>query len=232
MLKIVQHYRFVQRVALATPQWKNGMLVSEYLSCTSCNALVNGEQRRYYQKPPPRQGLVSKFIANMKEGFSKNKQMQENLKKFKEEKAKLDESDSLKDMKDRLSRTNKIKESVSPYIGKIEESVKESTKAVSSTVAKVYKDATESEVFKKGQEVKEELSKSAKDAASKLSEHGEEIGKTQTYKTASTAAKAVREDLFDDIVKESQPYQRPEHLRKRTHGNKMKSKKEYEANEC
>ena len=51
---------------------------------------------------------MSKFIENLREGMSKNKQLQENLKKFQEEKTKLDEKDSLKEMKDRLSRVNQV----------------------------------------------------------------------------------------------------------------------------
>ena len=108
----------------------------------------------------------------------------------------------------------KVKEAASPYIGKVEETVKSSTKHVEQLV----KDATDSEVFKKGQELREGLAKTAKDAASKLSETGEEIGKTNVGKVAKT----VKEDLFDDIAKESRPYQRPEKLRRRTGSSTQK----------
>jgi len=70
-----------------------------------------------------------------------------------------------------------------------------------------------------------------KGAASKISEQGEEIGKTESFQHASSAFSKVKEDLFDDIVKESRPYQRPEHLRKRSLGSKAKVQKEYAANE-
>ena len=101
-----------------------------------------------------------------------------------------------------------VKEAASPYIGKVEETVKTSTKHVEQLV----KDAADSEVFKKGAELKDGFAKSAKEAASKISETSDEISKTQVGKVAKT----VREDLFDDIVKESAPYQRPEALRRRT----------------
>jgi len=230
MSRIIQNYRFVQRLTSLNPPRSSHLLTPECLSCASCNSLVN--QRRNYQKPPPKKGLFGKFLENLQDGFTTNKQIQENLKKFKEEKAKLDESDSLKDVKTRLSTINQLKESASPYIDKIEDSVKGSSKVVSSTIGKLVKDATDSEMFKKGQEVKEELTKSAKQAASKISEHGEDLEKTQTFKTASSAFTKVREDLFDDIANESRPYQRPEKLRRRTHGQKVGAvEKEYEANE-
>jgi len=230
MSKILQHYRFVQR--LTTPLSPQAhLLTCEYLSYASCDTLLK-QQRRHYQKPPPKKGLVSKFLDNIQDGMASNKQMQENLKKFKEEKAKLDESDSLKDMKDRLSTFKKVKDAASPYIDKVEETVKESSKTVSSTFGKLYKDAADSEVFKKGQEVRDEFSKSAKGAASKLSEQGEEMGKTEMGKSTTSAFSKVREDLFDDIAKESRPYQRPDKLRRRTNASgAQKDEKVYEANE-
>jgi len=232
MSRIIQNYRSIQRVKSLTPPRTVHLLSPECLSCASCNTVTNYQQTRHYQKPPPKKGLFGKFLDNIQDGLSQNKQIQENLRKFKEEKAKLDESDSLKDVKDRLSTINKLKKSASPYVNKIEESVKESSQAVSSTFEKLVKDATDSEVFKKGQEVKDEFAKSAKQAASKMSEHGEEIEKTQSFKTASNAFSKVREDLFDDLAQESRPYQRPDKLRRRTHLEKESAvQKEYDANE-
>ena len=181
MSRIIQNYRIVQRgVNTLSTQWQSHLLTSE---CASCNLLLH-QQRRNYQKPAPKKGFVSKLVENIKDGMAQNKQMQENLKKFKEEKAKLDESDSLKDMKNRLSTIHQLKESASPYLEKIEESVKETTKTVSSTVEKIVKDASDSTILKKGQEVKEDLAKSAKQQA-------EELEKTESFKTASTAFSKV-----------------------------------------
>jgi len=229
MSKIINQYRVVQRVARSSTQLQLQKYTMPCSSSSSSVLLPQREQQqtlqwRGYQKPAPKQGIVSKFVENLREGMSRNKQLQDNLKKFKEEKSKMDETDSLKDVKDRLSRMNQVKEAASPYIEKIEESVKESSK----TVGKLVKDATDSEIFKKGHEVKDEIAKSVKDAASKLSEQGEEIGKTPVGKAFST----VKEDLFDDLAKESRPYQRPDELRRRTNDNSpIKSQKAYEANE-
>jgi len=221
MSKIIQQYRFVNRLTRTSAhQWRT-FTSPDYLPCISCaNPLL---QQRGYQKPPPKQGgLISKFVENLRDGMSKNKELQENLKKFQAEKSKLDEKDSLKDMKDRLSRVNQVKEAASPYMEKVEETVKVS----SQRVEKLVKDAADSEVFKKGQEVTEGLAKSVKEAATKISEQGEEMGKTSVGK----AVKTVKEDLFDDIAKESRPYQRPEKLRRRT-GRTTQKVKEYEADD-
>ncbi|XP_066932559.1 mitochondrial import inner membrane translocase subunit TIM44-like [Clytia hemisphaerica] len=123
---------------------------------------------------------------------------------------------------------HKVKENISPYVEKVEQTVQDSQK----TFEKVYKDAKESDIYKKSQKVSEELGKTAKETAEKISKTTEGVEDTQSYKTASQAFSAVREDLFDDIAKESRPYQRPEKLRRRSNENeKVKEAKQFEANE-
>jgi import inner membrane translocase subunit TIM44 len=56
-------------------------------------------QTRFFasQAPPPqRKGFIGQFVDNIKSEYSKNKEMKENLKKFRQEAQKLEESDSLK----------------------------------------------------------------------------------------------------------------------------------------
>ena len=42
-------------------------------------------------------GFLQNLVDNLKEGFNKNKEMNESIKKFREEAKKLEESDALKD---------------------------------------------------------------------------------------------------------------------------------------
>ena len=42
-------------------------------------------------------GFFSQFVENIRSEFDKNKEMKENIKKFKEEKRKLEQSDALKE---------------------------------------------------------------------------------------------------------------------------------------
>jgi len=196
-------------------------------TCVQCDKLQH-QQVRGYQKPAEKPGLFSRFFDNIKEGMKRDKQMQENLEKFKEEAKKFEESDAIKDAKSRLTFMHKVKENISPYVEKVEQTVQDSQK----TFEKVYKDAKESDIYKKSQKVSEELGKTAKETAEKISKTTEGVEDTQSYKTASQAFSAVREDLFDDIAKESRPYQRPEKLRRRSNENeKAKEAKQFEANE-
>jgi len=208
--------------------------VAEYTPMMSCaNNPVQVQQQRQFQQPPkqPKKGMFGQLIEEIRDGVSKNKELQENLKKFKEEKSKMDEADSLKDMKDRLSRVNQVKDAASPYIDKLGDKVKDTSK----TFEKLVKDATESDVAKKGQEVSEGIAKSAaaaaaaaKAAAEKLSEQGEEMSKTQVGK----AAKIVKKDLYEDLKEQqhAKPYEAPTELRRRSTDHVQKVK-EYEANE-
>jgi len=209
---------------------------SPQLSCVDCILTrcqpVSITQVRQYQRPPQRTGLFTKFIENIKEGIQRDKQLQENLKKFQKETKKIEESDVLQGAKSKLSVFGQIKEKASPYAAKVQESIQEASKATSDTVGKLYKEASESDVVKKGQEVTDELGKSAKEAASKISEQTEQIEKTETFKQASKAFTAVKTDLFDDLAKESRPYQRPDTLKRRTDPNQpQKQERVIEANE-
>lgn len=192
-------------------------------------------QVRCYQKPAEQPGLLKRFIENIKEGVTRDKALQDNLKKFQSEAKKYEESEALKSAKDRLSLMGRLKDNVKPYSEKISESIKSSSKVLSGTMGKMYKDAKESELYQKSQEIQEELGKSAKDAASKVSQQTEEIGKTQTFKTVSKAYKVVEKELFEELTEASKPYQRPEVLRRRTlpvdEAEQKKKEKEYEANE-
>ncbi|XP_047140154.1 mitochondrial import inner membrane translocase subunit TIM44 [Hydra vulgaris] len=216
---------------------KNQIVVHSFITPKSnlylflCYRCLHNQQVRYYQRRPEKKGLISRFIENIQEGLKRDKQMQENLKKFKEEAKKFDESDAIKEAKLKLSTVNRIKEQVSPYLKQVEGTVKSSAGTVSKTVEKLYEDATKSEIFKKGQEGVYELGKSVKQAASTISKHSEEIEKNETFKTASQAFSKVKEDLFDDIAKESRPYQRPEHLKRRTQLNKAEKKIEANTDE-
>jgi len=194
-----------------------------------CTPLV--AQTRYYRRPAAKKGLVSKFIDNIKEGIERDKQLQENLKKFKEETKKVEESDVAKEVKERLSMAGRLKSKMSPLTDQVEKTIQETSKTVSSTYEKIVKEAADSEVLKKTTQIKDEVGKTAQDVTSKISEQGEQLGKTEIGKQATAAFTAVKSDLFDDLAKESRPYQRPEKLKRRTPQGPEKKPKEYKANE-
>lgn len=62
-------------------------------------------------------------------------------------------------------------------------------------------------------QITEDLGKSAKEAAEKISEQGQTIGKSGAFKTVSDAAQVVKEEL--DHGYRGRVYQSPTKLRKR-----------------
>ncbi|XP_068740288.1 mitochondrial import inner membrane translocase subunit TIM44-like [Montipora capricornis] len=183
-----------------------------------------------YKRSNEQPGLIGRFIENLKEGFERNKEMQENIKKFQEEAKKYEQSESLTG---RVKFANKIKDSVSFASMKTSAAVKSFSGAFSSKVSKAYEEATTSEAFRKGKAVSEELAKSAKDAASKVQEQSEVLGKTETFKAMSSGFKTVKEEVLDEELQKSRPYRTPEKLRRRTgaEGDAIKKERRIDANE-
>lgn len=50
----------------------------------------------YSNQPENKSGFFGKFVSNIKEELAKNKEMKENLRKFREEAEKLEHSEALK----------------------------------------------------------------------------------------------------------------------------------------
>lgn len=53
-------------------------------------------QARFMSSGGGRKGFLGEFLDNLKQELSKNKEMKENIKKFREEAKKLEESEALK----------------------------------------------------------------------------------------------------------------------------------------
>lgn len=167
------------------------------------------------RQPKPK-GLLGKFIDNIREGFEKDKNMQDNIKKFQEEAEKLEESSAFKSAKRQFGVFGTAKEKTSEGISKISSVLKDGGEQLSESASKVVEEMKLSETFRKGQQVSEEFGKSAQEAFAKVKEQSEELGKTEAAKTVTKGLKTVKEDLFDPIAEKSKPYQRPQTLRRRT----------------
>jgi len=183
--------------------------------------MLNQVITRWYQKPPQKKGLFGKFFDNIKEGMERDKQLQENIKEFQNASKKMEETDAIRDVKEKMSFLGRWKRKTAPVTEQVQQTIKETSETLSSTYEKV----TESEVFKKSQEITGEISKSAQEAASRISAQGEQISKTELGQQASKVLSAVKEDMIGDMAKESRPYQKPEKLKKRTiPGSERKAK--------
>ncbi|XP_067413111.1 mitochondrial import inner membrane translocase subunit TIM44 [Emydura macquarii macquarii] len=181
-------------------------------------------QSRYYSSGG-RKGFISGFVDNIKQELAKNKEMRENIKKFRDEAKKLEESDALQEARRKYktieSETAKTSEVLKKKLEEITGSVKESLDEVS-----------KSDIGRKIKEGVEEAAKTAKQSAESVSKGGEKLGKTAAFKAISQGVETMKKELDEKVREQSGPYRRPERLKKRMEmaGERVRERV-FEANE-
>uniref|UniRef100_A0A673KA48 Mitochondrial import inner membrane translocase subunit TIM44 n=1 Tax=Sinocyclocheilus rhinocerous TaxID=307959 RepID=A0A673KA48_9TELE len=95
----------------------------------SCIHIENAQNARFMSSGGSRKGFLGEFLDNLKQELSKNKEMKENIQKFREEARKLEESEALKQARRKYqtieSETVKTSEVLKKTLGTISETVKE-----------------------------------------------------------------------------------------------------------
>ncbi|XP_036377660.1 mitochondrial import inner membrane translocase subunit TIM44 [Megalops cyprinoides] len=173
-----------------------------------CGSLTASSQLRYASGGRGgRKGFLGEFVDGLKQELSKNKEMKENIRKFREEAKKLEESDALKQARRKYktieSETLKTSEVLKQKLGTLSETVKEGLEEVSRT-----------DLGKKIKEGVEEAARSAKHSAETVSKSGEKLGKTGAFRAISQGMETVKKEIDD--LGQSGPYRPPTRLRKRS----------------
>lgn len=156
-------------------------------------------------------------MDNVKQEMAKNKEMKESLKKFREEREKLEQSEALRKARQKF-------ESVESEASKSTEVIKEKLGVFKGKFQETIGEVGKTEFAKKAGQITEDIGKSAKEAAEKISEQGQTLGKSGAFKTVSEAAQVVKEEL--DHGYRGRVYQSPVKLRKRkesTDGDEFKA---------
>lgn len=65
---------------------------------------------RYASERPSRKGFFGEFVENLRQEFGKDKEMKENIKKFREEAKRLEESDALQQARRKFVSSNLVLE--------------------------------------------------------------------------------------------------------------------------
>ncbi|XP_054160516.1 mitochondrial import inner membrane translocase subunit TIM44-like [Oppia nitens] len=160
--------------------------------------------RLYSQQSPQGKSFLGKLVENIKQEISKNKEMKESLKKFREETQKLEESDALKKARHKY-------QTIESETSKGSQQIIDQLEAIKGKISKGLEEAQKTEIGKKAGEVADELSKQARSAAQVLGKGSEQLSQSDAFKTVSQTVKAVREEMTDG----NKVYKRPEKLRKR-----------------
>nr|CAD7594777.1 unnamed protein product [Timema genevievae] len=178
---------------------------------------------RMYSSPARRPNFFSQLVENIKQDMTKNKEMKENLKKFREEANKLEQSDALKKARQKF-------EVVESEASKGSEVLKEKFGTIKDKVQEAIEEASKSDIAKKAGQITEEIGKSARGAAETISEKGQQFGKSGAYKTMSQTAQAVKKEL-DESGMHALVYRAPAKLRKRKEVPEFSDEKAVEPNQ-
>ena len=138
----------------------------------------------FYSQESPKAGFFAKIMDNIQKDFKDNKEMKDNLKKFREDAQKLEESEALKDARKKFESiegeatkgTNVLKEQLSGIKDKVKESIDE--------VAKT-------EALKKAGEFTSKIGEKTEN----ISRVAENIGQSEYVKKATSAASTIKEEV-------------------------------------
>lgn len=148
--------------------------------------------------------------------------MKENLKKFREEADKLEQSDALKNARQKFY-------SVESEASKGSEVLKEKLGSVKDKLGDVIEEVGKTDIAKKASKMGEDFSKSAREVGETISEKTAELGKSQTFQSISQATAAVREEIDNQGI-HARVYRAPKKLRKRIEFEDLNSDRVFEAN--
>jgi len=163
--------------------------------------------QHYATDPNRRPGFFESFVENIKQEYSKSKDMKDSLEKFRQEAKKLEESEALKEARRKFQNiegetsksSNVLRDQLTDLSGKLKESVE---------------DISKHETWKKASEMKDNLGKTTSKAGESLGKAAENLSNTNAFKTATTAASTIKEELEGQSLG-GKVYRPPAALRKR-----------------
>ncbi|CAF1069448.1 unnamed protein product [Adineta steineri] len=161
-------------------------------------------------------GFIGSLMDNIKEELNKNKDIKDNIKKFRDQAKKLEDSDALKEARDKYKTLER-------------ETMKSST-AFREKLGEIGGKVKESDVLKKASDFGQEIGKQAQKAAGKISETTEQFTGTAAYKKVSERLGTIKEEVGDATKLSRQlGYRPPAVLRKRSDTDTIKKDKVFSA---
>ncbi|GIY89283.1 mitochondrial import inner membrane translocase subunit TIM44 [Caerostris darwini] len=171
-------------------------------------------QDRLFSSQEGRKGFFARVVDNIKEDMSRNKEMKENLRKFREEAEKLEKSEA-------LQKARKKYKTIEKETFRSSEQIKEQLESLKGKIKEGLEEAQKSEIGKKGKEITDELTKSAKIAAEAIAKQSEELGKKAPLRAVAEGVKTVKEHIEEAQMHGPHVYRPPARLHKRTERSKL-----------
>lgn len=133
--------------------------------------------------------------------------MKDNIKKFREEAQKLEQSDALQSARQKFNIVESEAQKSSSML-------KEQLGSIKDKVSDVFDEASKTDIAKKASKITEEVSKAARGVTDTISEQGEKIGQTTTFQAISDTTKMIKQEIDSQSIN-SRVYSSPIKLRKR-----------------
>ncbi|KAI1882842.1 hypothetical protein AGOR_G00239070 [Albula goreensis] len=137
-----------------------------------------------------RKGFLGEFVDNLKQELNKNKEMKENIKKFREEAKKLEDSEALRQARRKYK-------SIESETVKTSEVLKKRLDTLSETVKEGLEEVGRSDLGRKIKEGVEEAAKTAKQSAESVSKGSEKLGRTGAFRAISQGMETVKKEIDD-----------------------------------
>uniref|UniRef100_A0A2R5LN93 Mitochondrial import inner membrane translocase subunit TIM44 n=1 Tax=Ornithodoros turicata TaxID=34597 RepID=A0A2R5LN93_9ACAR len=164
---------------------------------------------RCYSSQAQRKGFFGQVFENIKQEMVQSKEMKENLKKFREEAAKLEQSEALRKARQKY-------ESIEAETAKGSQQLREQLESIKDKIKEGLEEAQKMELVKKSREITEELAQSAKSAAESIAKQGDQLGKSGAFQAVSSGIKAVKQEIDEVEITGARVYKAPKKLRKRS----------------
>ncbi|KAF7651991.1 hypothetical protein LDENG_00102840 [Lucifuga dentata] len=153
-----------------------------------------------------RKGFLREFVDNLRQEFNKNQEMKENIKKFREEAKRLEESDA-------LQQARRKYKSIEAETVKTSEVLKKTLGSISETVKGGLGEVSRTDLGKKIKEGVEEAAKTAMHSADSVTKGGEKLGGTNAFRAISQGVETITKEMDGG---DAGPYRAPPQLRKRS----------------
>ncbi|XP_059062873.1 mitochondrial import inner membrane translocase subunit TIM44 [Achroia grisella] len=193
-----------RQLLYSSARWKCTLPLNIKTTVLSKSDQFTLQECRHYSA---RKGFFSSIIENIKEDMAKNKEMKENIKKFREEAQKLENSEALQAARRKFH-------AVESEASKSSEVFKETIEGIKGKMEHVIEEAGKTGIAKKAGKFSEDISKSAKGAAESLADKSQKLGQTSAFRTISQATEVVKNEISARGL-EGRVYTSPISLRKR-----------------
>jgi len=149
---------------------------------------VGDQQRGMATEPGKRPTFMGTLLENLKSEYTKSKDMQDSLKKFREEAKKLEESEALKEARRKFH-------SIEGETAKSGGALKDQFSGLTEKLKESVDDISKHESVKKATEFTENIGQKTKDASETIGRAAENISKSSAFQTATKTATNLKDEL-------------------------------------